>query len=279
MRNYWPDGRASQWRSAASSSWRGARRRTWLTTTARAGPWPGRNAGSCGSTSAPRPASARPTPCSARGTGGPNAAPTWWWGSSRRTGGRTPRAAGRPGGASPGARWSTAGATFEEMDLDAVLARHPQIALVDEFAHTNVPGSRQREALAGRRGTARRRDRRDLRGQHPAPGIPQRRGREDHRRAAAGDRARRDRPRGRPGRAGRHDAGGAAPPDGARQHLPAGEDRRGADQLLPLRATSPRCASSPCSGWPTRWTRACSATAPSTTSRAPGRPGSGWWSR
>ena len=28
------------------------------------------------------------------------------------------------------------------MDLDAVLARHPQIALVDELAHTNVPGSR-----------------------------------------------------------------------------------------------------------------------------------------
>ena len=28
------------------------------------------------------------------------------------------------------------------MDLDAVLARRPQIALVDEFAHTNVPGSR-----------------------------------------------------------------------------------------------------------------------------------------
>jgi two-component system, OmpR family, sensor histidine kinase KdpD len=34
------------------------------------------------------------------------------------------------------------GGTFEEMDLDAVLARHPEIALVDEFAHTNVPGSR-----------------------------------------------------------------------------------------------------------------------------------------
>ncbi len=28
------------------------------------------------------------------------------------------------------------------MDVDAVLARHPQIALVDELAHTNVPGSR-----------------------------------------------------------------------------------------------------------------------------------------
>ncbi|WP_340538123.1 DUF4118 domain-containing protein [Nocardioides sp. GXZ039] len=30
----------------------------------------------------------------------------------------------------------------EEMDLDAVLARHPAVVLVDELAHTNVPGSR-----------------------------------------------------------------------------------------------------------------------------------------
>src|SRR4249920_3011306 len=30
----------------------------------------------------------------------------------------------------------------EGMDLDAVLARKPQIALIDELAHTNVPGSR-----------------------------------------------------------------------------------------------------------------------------------------
>ncbi len=34
------------------------------------------------------------------------------------------------------------GAEFEEMDLDAVLARRPGVALVDEMAHTNVPGSR-----------------------------------------------------------------------------------------------------------------------------------------
>ncbi len=34
------------------------------------------------------------------------------------------------------------GAEFTEMDLDAVLARRPQVALVDELAHTNVPGSR-----------------------------------------------------------------------------------------------------------------------------------------
>ena len=33
-------------------------------------------------------------------------------------------------------------ATFEEMDVDAVLTRRPAVALVDELAHTNVPGSR-----------------------------------------------------------------------------------------------------------------------------------------
>jgi two-component system, OmpR family, sensor histidine kinase KdpD len=33
------------------------------------------------------------------------------------------------------------GSELAEMDLDAVLARHPKIALVDELAHTNVPGS------------------------------------------------------------------------------------------------------------------------------------------
>jgi two-component system, OmpR family, sensor histidine kinase KdpD len=34
------------------------------------------------------------------------------------------------------------GASFTEMDLDAVLARAPEVVLVDELAHTNVPGSR-----------------------------------------------------------------------------------------------------------------------------------------
>ncbi len=31
---------------------------------------------------------------------------------------------------------------LEEMDLDAILARKPQIVIVDELAHTNAPGSR-----------------------------------------------------------------------------------------------------------------------------------------
>ena len=34
------------------------------------------------------------------------------------------------------------GTAFEEMDVDAILARAPQVALVDELAHTNIPGSR-----------------------------------------------------------------------------------------------------------------------------------------
>lgn len=33
------------------------------------------------------------------------------------------------------------GRQFEEMDTDAILARHPEICAVDEFPHTNVPGS------------------------------------------------------------------------------------------------------------------------------------------
>jgi len=33
------------------------------------------------------------------------------------------------------------GVTLREMDLEAIKARHPQVALVDELAHTNAPGS------------------------------------------------------------------------------------------------------------------------------------------
>jgi two-component system sensor histidine kinase KdpD len=40
---------------------------------------------------------------------------------------------------------TTRDATFTELDVDAVLARRPQVALVDEMAHTNVPGSRNQK--------------------------------------------------------------------------------------------------------------------------------------
>ncbi len=32
------------------------------------------------------------------------------------------------------------GKSFQEMDLEAIIARHPKLVLVDELAHTNVPG-------------------------------------------------------------------------------------------------------------------------------------------
>jgi two-component system, OmpR family, sensor histidine kinase KdpD len=37
------------------------------------------------------------------------------------------------------------GVTLEEMDVDAIVARRPQVAIIDEFAHTNVPGSKRRK--------------------------------------------------------------------------------------------------------------------------------------
>jgi two-component system, OmpR family, sensor histidine kinase KdpD len=41
----------------------------------------------------------------------------------------------------PRAKVPYRGSVFEEMDAAAILARHPQVCLVDEYAHTNVPGS------------------------------------------------------------------------------------------------------------------------------------------
>ncbi len=37
------------------------------------------------------------------------------------------------------------GTTFEEMDVDGILTRRPQVVLVDELAHTNIPGSKHRK--------------------------------------------------------------------------------------------------------------------------------------
>jgi two-component system, OmpR family, sensor histidine kinase KdpD len=37
------------------------------------------------------------------------------------------------------------GTRFEEMDVDAILERRPQVVLVDELAHTNIPGSKHRK--------------------------------------------------------------------------------------------------------------------------------------
>ena len=37
------------------------------------------------------------------------------------------------------------GTVFEEMDVDAIVSRKPQVALIDELAHTNIPGSKHRK--------------------------------------------------------------------------------------------------------------------------------------
>ncbi len=37
------------------------------------------------------------------------------------------------------------GTLFEEMDVDAIIARRPQVVLLDELAHTNIPGSKHRK--------------------------------------------------------------------------------------------------------------------------------------
>ncbi|MBK5189413.1 MAG: universal stress protein [Gemmatimonadaceae bacterium] len=37
------------------------------------------------------------------------------------------------------------GVTLSEMDVDAIIARHPEVAIVDELAHTNLPGSKHRK--------------------------------------------------------------------------------------------------------------------------------------
>jgi hypothetical protein len=88
------------------------------------------------------------------------------------------------------------------MDLDAVLARSPAVALVDDLAHRNAPGSRHR---------TRWQDVEDLLAagidvistvRVGAPGFPGRRGGEDHRRRAPAGPARSGRPRRGRGRAG-----------------------------------------------------------------------------
>ncbi len=77
-----------------------------------------------------------------------------------------------------------------EFDIDGALARRPRLLLVDEYAHSNAPGSRHLKRWQDVEETAGGRDRRvdDL--ECPAPGEPGRRRLEDHRRARTRDRAR-----------------------------------------------------------------------------------------
>lgn len=72
------------------------------------------------------------------------------------------------------------GGAFTEMDVDAVLDRAPAVALVDELAHTNVPGSRNAKRWQDVEELLAMRHRRRLHRQHPAPGVTRRRRRVDN---------------------------------------------------------------------------------------------------
>ena len=99
---------------------------------------------------------------------------------SRRTAAPRPRRWSRGSRSCRAARSTIAAALLREMDLDAVLARSPALALVDELAHTQVPGMPPSQALAGRRRADRRRHRRLHHAQRPACREPHRRGGELH---------------------------------------------------------------------------------------------------
>ena len=161
----------------------------------------------------------------------------------------------------PAAKVPSQDALAEEMDLGAVLARGPAMALVDDFAHLNAPGSRHR---------ARWQDVDELlaagidvisTGAAPRQSVP------DSVVRAAGEvelvdvapEALRD----------RLAHGHIYPADRAEAVLAAGS-RRG---------TCRRCASWPSCGWPPRWPTVRGGTFAVAAIPAAVRPGSGWWSR
>ena len=100
------------------------------------------DAGSCASTWAQLPASARRTRCSARRTAGWSAAPTWSPRSSRRTAARRPPSCSTGIESSRRATSSTAAAGSPNSTSTLCCSASPQVVLVDELAHTNTPGSR-----------------------------------------------------------------------------------------------------------------------------------------
>ena len=178
--------------------------------------------------------------------GGRAAAPTSWSGFVETHG--RPNTAGadrRPRGRPRGDRSTYRGTTFEEMDVDAVLARKP-----DGRAGRRAR-AHQRARLAGTRSAGR------TSRSCSTPGIDvistvniqHLESMNDVVEQITGIKQRETIPdevvrRGRPDRARRHDARGAAPAHGARQHLPAREGRRRRSPTTSARATSARCASS-----------------------------------
>ena len=129
---------------------------------------------------------ARRGPAAAR-----RAAPTWWSATSRPTAARTPPAQLEGLEVVPRTR-----GRLPRHDLHrdghrrGARPRRRRWCCVDELAHTNVPGSRHEKRAEDVEELRARRHRRHHHRQHPAPRVAQRRGRADHRRPPARDRAR-----------------------------------------------------------------------------------------
>ena len=128
------------------------------------------------------------------------------------------------------------GVTLEEMDVDAVMARSTRRwSIVDELAHTNVPGSKHAEAVRGRLLDSRGRHLGHQRREHPAPRVAQRRDRADDERPRARDAPRLGAPARRRGRQRRRLGRDAARASARGEDLQAGKGRAGAAELLPGR--------------------------------------------
>ena len=184
------------------------------------------------SSSGTRPASARPTACSPRRTAASRAARTSSSGSWRRTAARETAELVEGLEQVPLKRLEYRGKTFEELDTAAVIARRPEWVLVDELAHTNVPGTAHDKRWQSVEEILARRHQRHHDRQRPALREPERHRLRDHRRARPRDGAGlRGRPRGR-GRARRPHPRRAAQPPEARRHLRPGQDPRALAQLL-----------------------------------------------
>ena len=190
------------------------------------------------SSSVRRPASARPTRCCSRRARASATATTSSIGVVETHGRKETEALLDGLEIDPAqAASSIKGQSLEEMDLDAILARRPQIVLVDELAHTNAPGSRHPKRYLDVEELLEPRHRRLFDGQHPAHRKPERRRRADHPCARARDGAGpRVRPR-RRGRAGRPHARRPDPAPQGRQGLRPEAGRARARAFLLARPT------------------------------------------
>ena len=141
-------------------------------------------------------------------------------------------------------RWQ--GREIEEFDLDGALAPPAQADHRRRTRPHQRAGEPPPQALAGRRGAARRAHRRLDRAQHPAPREPRRRRLAHRRRQRARDRSRHRAARRRRHRAGRHHVGRPDPAPERRQGLSAGDGAAGAAEILhpaqPDRAARDRAA-------------------------------------